>query len=155
MAQEYLICDKQELVAIADAVRTKTGNTDTYTVSELPEAIEAIEAGGSGAEIETCTVEIIPPANKNDLRYLGINFNVLEDKKIVEGFAGGYSFEKGNHIIVENVICGSFIIFDHNTSPDYNILIDGEEIYWYGDGINLGNVPYKNNGTVTIELQNA
>lgn len=47
MAQEYLICDKQELIAIADAVRTKTGSTDTYTVSELPDAIEAIEAGGS------------------------------------------------------------------------------------------------------------
>ena len=66
MAQEYLICDKQELIAIADAVRIKTGSTDTYTVSELPDAIEAIEAGGkttktinidwSGDEERTCTI---------------------------------------------------------------------------------------------------
>lgn len=154
MAQEYLICDKQELVAIADAVRVKTGNTDTYTVSELPDAIEAIEAGG-GAEIETCTIEVIPPANKNSLRYFSINFNVLEDKKIVEGFAGGYNFEKGDHIIVENVICGSYIMFDHSMTLDYNIFIDDEEIFWYDSIISLGTIPYKNNGIVTIELQNA
>jgi hypothetical protein len=154
MAQEFLICDKQELIAIADAVREKTGNTDTYTVSELPDAIEAIEAGG-GVEIETCTIEVIPPANKNSLRYFSINFNVLEDNKIVEGFAGGIDFEQGDHIIVENVICGSYIIFDHSMTLDYNIFIDDEEIFWYDSIISLGSIPYKNNGIVTIELQNA
>lgn len=56
MAQEYLICNKQELIAIADAVREKTGNTDTYTVSELPDAIEAIEAGGSEVSVTTTTI---------------------------------------------------------------------------------------------------
>lgn len=154
MAQEYLICDKQELIAIADAVRVKTGNTDTYTVSELPDAIETIEAGG-GIEIETSTVEIIPPANSRNLRYLGIMFNTLENKKIIKNDISGMELEEGNHMVMENVICGSFILFDHSMTLDYNVFVDGEEDVWYDSMLYVASIPYKNNEIVTIELQNA
>ena len=49
---EKVICDKSDLVNIADAVRSKLGVTDTYYVSELSSAIQNIQTGGGG-EIET------------------------------------------------------------------------------------------------------
>jgi hypothetical protein len=58
MNKEYVICDKTELVAVADAIREKTGSTDDLTVSGLASAVSGIEAGGSGgvAVPEMCTV---------------------------------------------------------------------------------------------------
>lgn len=48
---EYVLADKEDLTAIADAVRTSTGSTDTYSVSELSAAaVSTIEAGGGGAD---------------------------------------------------------------------------------------------------------
>ena len=35
---EKVICDKEDLTAIADAVRTSTGSTGTYNVPELSAA---------------------------------------------------------------------------------------------------------------------
>lgn len=43
---EKIICDAEDLTAIADAVRASTGSTETYNVSELSEA--AVNAIGSG-----------------------------------------------------------------------------------------------------------
>lgn len=45
--KEYLIYEKKDLVAVADAVRAKTGSSETYLVSELPAAINNIVGGGS------------------------------------------------------------------------------------------------------------
>lgn len=45
--KEYLIYEKEDLVAVADAVRAKTGSSETYLVSELPAAINNIVGGGS------------------------------------------------------------------------------------------------------------
>ena len=42
-----VICDKQELVNIADAIREKGGTTDTLAFSAMADAIAAIEAGGA------------------------------------------------------------------------------------------------------------
>ena len=47
---DKVLCDKSDLVNIADAVRSKLGVTDTYYVSELSSAIQNIQTGG---EIET------------------------------------------------------------------------------------------------------
>lgn len=38
MANEYVLCDKEDLVAIADAVRANSGTSQTFSVSELKEA---------------------------------------------------------------------------------------------------------------------
>lgn len=43
---EKIICDAEDLTAIADAVRASTGSTETYNVSRLSEA--AVNAIGSG-----------------------------------------------------------------------------------------------------------
>ena len=47
---DKVLCNKSDLVNIADAVRSKLGVTDTYYVSELSSAIQNIQTGG---EIET------------------------------------------------------------------------------------------------------
>ncbi len=43
---DKVLCDKSDLVNIADAVRSKLGVTDTYYVSELGSAIQNIQTGG-------------------------------------------------------------------------------------------------------------
>ena len=56
---EKVLCEKSDLVAIADAVREATGSAENYNVSELSAAtVEAISAGGSGGNVETCTVTL-------------------------------------------------------------------------------------------------
>ena len=48
---DKVICNKSDLVNIADAVRSKLGVTDTYYVSELSSAIQNIQTGGgSGSQ---------------------------------------------------------------------------------------------------------
>ena len=43
---DKVLCDKSDLVNIADAVRSKLGVTNTYYVSELSSAIQSIQTGG-------------------------------------------------------------------------------------------------------------
>lgn len=52
MSEEFVIVDKEDLTAIADAVRESTGSTEEFNVSELRMAtIDALSAGGtSGGE---------------------------------------------------------------------------------------------------------
>lgn len=55
---EKVLCEKSDLVAIADAVREATGNAENYNVSELSAAtVEAIStgggSGGSGGTVVT------------------------------------------------------------------------------------------------------
>lgn len=42
-----VLCEKSDLIAIADSVRNKTGITGGMKVSEIPQKIEAIETGGN------------------------------------------------------------------------------------------------------------
>ena len=42
---DKIICNKSDLTAVADAVRSKLGVTDTYYVSELSSAIDSIPTG--------------------------------------------------------------------------------------------------------------
>ena len=43
---DKVLCDKSDLINVADAVRSKLGVTDTYYVSELSSAIQNIQTGG-------------------------------------------------------------------------------------------------------------
>lgn len=47
---QYIINDT-ELLAIANSIRGKNGESTTYTVDEMPTAIDAIETGGGGGEL--------------------------------------------------------------------------------------------------------
>ena len=52
---DKVICNKSDLVNVADAVRSKLGVTDTYYVSELSSAIQNIQTGGGGQTGVTAT----------------------------------------------------------------------------------------------------
>lgn len=42
-----VLCEKSDLVAIANSVRNKTGTTGGMKVTEIPQKIETIETGGN------------------------------------------------------------------------------------------------------------
>lgn len=42
-----VLCEKSDLVAIADSIRSKTGSTDGMKVAEIPQKIEGIETGSN------------------------------------------------------------------------------------------------------------
>ena len=42
-----VLCEKSDLVAIADSIRSKTGSTDGMKIAEIPQKIEAIETGSN------------------------------------------------------------------------------------------------------------
>lgn len=44
--EDKVLCNKSDLVNVADAVRLKLGVTNTYYVSELSSAIQNIQTGG-------------------------------------------------------------------------------------------------------------
>lgn len=48
--------EESNIQAIADAIRTKNGTTNTYTTAEMAAAITAIEGGGGGLEEEVLTI---------------------------------------------------------------------------------------------------
>lgn len=44
MSTELILCKKQELVEIAEAVRNKTGNSKTMLLTEIPSQINSIQS---------------------------------------------------------------------------------------------------------------
>lgn len=53
---DKVICNKSDLVNVADAVRSKLGVTNTYYVSELSSAIQNIQTvGGQTGVVDTST----------------------------------------------------------------------------------------------------
>ena len=104
---EKVICDKEDLTAIANAVRTNTGSSDTYNVSELSvAAVSAIENGGSANSVlyieQTLTEEQKEQARTNisavseDELQESVN-EALEQAKASGEFDGkdGYIPERG------------------------------------------------------------
>ena len=66
---EYLI-QEETLTGIADAIRSKTGETGAISVSDMVSKIEGLQAGGSGgASIETCTVTLLSDAIAHEVYY--------------------------------------------------------------------------------------
>lgn len=57
--KQYVICDKDDLVAVADALRAKSGSSDTLTVEELPTVVHSIEGGGLNTSDATAVAEDI------------------------------------------------------------------------------------------------
>lgn len=57
--------DESKIQAIADAIRSKTGSSDTFTVGDMPDAIDGIVTGGGFALIDTISVEDVRAVKVN------------------------------------------------------------------------------------------
>lgn len=51
--------DKEALTNIADAIRSKRGTEDTYTLSQMPEAIQGITTGSDTADATATAADIV------------------------------------------------------------------------------------------------
>lgn len=121
---EKVLCEKSDLVAIADAVREATGSTENYNVSELSAAtVEAISAGGSGGNVETCTIRLI--CNTSDI--YGYTYLAYRDGNFVPVFAGNGALRLPLDVTLPDVICNGYIYVSTSISKSFlDFSVDGE-----------------------------
>lgn len=88
-----VLCEKSDLIAIADSVRSKTGTIDGMRVSEIPQKIEAIETGSNiNLQEKTLTITsngittVTPDTSYDALSKVDVTVNVV-------GGGGGSSDE--------------------------------------------------------------
>ena len=86
-----VLCEKSDLVAIADSIRSKTGSTDGMKVAEIPQKIEAIETG-SNINIQASksitytsngTATITPDEGYDGLSSVDVTVDVVADVPLV------------------------------------------------------------------------
>lgn len=78
-----VLCEKSDLVAIANSVRNKTGTTEGMKVTEIPQKIEAIKTGGninlqekSLTITSNGTTTVTPDASYDALSKVDVTVNV-------------------------------------------------------------------------------
>lgn len=105
------------LTNIADAIRSKTGESGVILVNEMAEKISGISSGGSGggSMVETCTVRLsaevgflLSPVYPSDIVYTAV-----ENEQIVCKASGNGEIiaEDNGDVILNNVICNSMIVW--------------------------------------------
>lgn len=136
MADETVrvIADKEDIVAIADAIRSKTGSTDEMTLDGIVNGINSIETGGGGS-VETCTVTISSiytvPMVYTDENGVTVYLNTKTPSIVVPRFSMIAVFIGYTDSIQANG--GEFI---------YNNLTDSGRVYFIGN--------FSTNATITI-----
>lgn len=134
---ELVIAEKQDLVDIADAIRTKTGTTDTFTLSEMPQIITSISGGGA----ELVNVSITSTNWSGGAWYTDSNYQLT----YVDIFGGE----------TLNITCikGSAVIFSgYGFSPNIDAIhcIDYTEDYYKEEGLYI----YKFTSHTSMRIHN-
>lgn len=153
---EKIICNAEDLVAIADAVRASTGSAVNYNVPEL--SVAAVDAIGSGggedvtAETETYTdlltdleaaVDALPDAGsggsgaetctvsiQNNEGTIGVAFYTTVDESGNVVYKSDYGLGGGGEI---TCVCNSVMML---ITVDYNLqttVYNCDNLYSYGD----------------------
>jgi hypothetical protein len=81
-----VLCEKSDLIAIADSVRSKTGTTGRMKITEIPQKIEAIETGGNiNLQEKALTITsngittVTPDTSYDALSKVDVTVNVVGD----------------------------------------------------------------------------
>jgi hypothetical protein len=110
VSKDYIV-SQSDLTSIADAIREKAETTDKLVFPNgFVEAISGIETGGS---VETCSVTLWYPWGwaKAAVASCFINNEVIP---VVYD-----SFTSGELVVIENVICGSIMMFDFESTAKF------------------------------------
>lgn len=138
---EKIICDVEDLVAIADAVRASNGSAEVYNMPELSAA--AVSAIGSGG-VETCTVTVNNQISNSSLniKYVSADLSEINDFFLAASSSESFITQKNNMI---HIITGAYDP-DATWSP-YRIgcTIDGSCLHnFYTNGYAHALVPLEN-----------
>lgn len=135
---DLIVANKSDLVNIADAVRSKTGSTETMALDEMPTAISGISGGG--AAIETCKVYIDWYSAKTDGKvfYMGVENGDMKAKSISSSELREY--EHGEPQITDAVTGTLLMVADNDdtSSVVYNVMEGEAELLWQLNGWNPG-----------------
>ena len=69
---DKVLCEKSDLVAVANAIRSKNGTTNTYKVNQLASAIESIKGGSTENKLAQLVDGSITTITEEDLKGITI-----------------------------------------------------------------------------------
>lgn len=139
----------EKITNIADAIRSKTGTTDTMTLAQMPELINGIQTGGGGSSSAVSPKEVNFYDYDGKLRYA---YTVAEAQKLSALPAGpqhpGLVFQGWNWSLEDvkgltrAMNIGAMYSTDDGTTRLYITLTEGRTSPMLGVGVN---------GTVTVD----
>lgn len=146
MAKEYVLCNKSDLVSVADSIRTKSGTSGAMRFpQDFVDGVSGIEAGGGGTNIDTCTVSINNKSTTNlTLWFVVLGTNGLEIQQVMSR----------SITTVDNVACNTFASISAAFRELDNLLIDVDGTSIFADGFEYPiQIDGVSGGTVTITIQ--
>jgi hypothetical protein len=137
--RNYVLERKSDLVALAEAIRGKSGETGTLTVPQMKTSVEGL-GGGGGADTFTLEVDLTSMWSFNGSCFY-VNYTSVTES--------GLQITKSEYIDESNnsepfrftVACGTFVYIEGQYSHDL-IGIETEKCVFYGDDIDLGGGAY-------------
>lgn len=124
----YSINPEQDIIAIADAIRSKNGSSNTYKVNEMPEAIRRI-GGESGGTVEAHVMTF--DFTQDDLDYT-INYPDATTGDNSENFDSFYISAQHFNEIIEYYSAGYRVEIQpnsNNNSLKYTVIDVLENLY--------------------------